>query len=135
MQILNVALGGDLFQHLPDALPEAMPHRRTVAPEGGGAMQAVPVPHDVDVDPGSQLAAVLEVARASVMSLHHQAVDEPGDGLAVVARAPDGVIEGMEMPEHPWLLAVQWHPELLAAGDPVQQRLFVGLVQAAAGAR
>jgi putative glutamine amidotransferase len=67
------------------------------------------------------------------MSWHHQAVDEVGDGLTVVGHAPDGVIEALEMPEHPWLFAVQWHPEITAAHDPVQQRLFEGLVQAARG--
>ncbi len=63
-------------------------------------------------------------------SWHHQAVRRLATGLRPVAWAADGTLEGLEMPEHPWLLAVQWHPELTAANDPIQQRLFADLVRA-----
>ncbi len=63
-------------------------------------------------------------------SWHHQAMNEIGPQLRVVAHAPDGVVEAVEMPSHPWLFAVQWHPELTAAKDPIQQRLFDALVDA-----
>jgi len=65
------------------------------------------------------------------VSSHHQAPDRVGSVLRVVARAEDGAIEALELPDHPWLLAVQWHPELTAADDPSQQRLFDALVAAA----
>ena len=65
-------------------------------------------------------------------SWHHQAVRQPATGLEVVAYAADGTIEALEMVGHPWLMAVQWHPEITAAEDVTQQRLFDGLVNAAA---
>ncbi len=67
------------------------------------------------------------------MSWHHQAVDRLGDGLRVVATAPDGTIEATEHRTHPWLASVQWHPELTADTDPTQQRLFDALVAASGG--
>ena len=129
MQLLNVALSGDLFPHVPDCVENAIEHRVTADTD----RKFGPVSHEVVLDPGSRLAHLLGESRMEPMSWHHQAVDEVGDGLTVVGHAPDGVIEGLEMPEHPWLFAVQWHPEITAAHDPVQQRLFEGLVQAARG--
>ena len=65
------------------------------------------------------------------MSWHHQAILEVATPLRVVARAPDDVIEAVELSEHPWLIGVQWHPELSAAEDKYQQRLFDELIRAA----
>jgi putative glutamine amidotransferase len=64
---------------------------------------------------------------------HHQAIDRPGAGLAVTGWSPDGVIEAVELAGHPWMVAVQWHPEMTAADDQTQQRLFDGLVEAITG--
>ena len=61
---------------------------------------------------------------------HHQAVKDIAPGLEVVATAPDGIIEALEIPGHPWLVAVQWHPEVSAGDDPTQQAIFDALVQA-----
>jgi putative glutamine amidotransferase len=69
--------------------------------------------------------------QVTTASWHHQAVQGLAPGLRVVAHAPDGTIEALEMPGHPWLIAVQWHPELTAAKDTSQQRLFNALVEAA----
>ncbi len=121
-QVINVALGGTLIEHLPDVVGEAVLHR---------APPRVPVDHAVAIDPDSRLASVVGGSQLSAASWHHQAIRQPGTGLHVVAHAPDGTIEAVEIPEHPWLIAVQWHPELTAAADPVQQRLFDGLVEAA----
>jgi putative glutamine amidotransferase len=129
MQLLNVALGGDLFVHVPECIENAVDHRVATDTE----RKFGPVAHEVVLDPGSRMASLLGTNRMEPMSWHHQAVDELGDGLTVVGHAPDGVIEALEMPEHPWLFAVQWHPEITAAGDATQQRLFDGLVQAARG--
>lgn len=129
MQLLNVALGGDLFAHVPDCVDNAIDHRVSDDTARGFG----PVAHEVVLDPGSRLAVVLGTNRIGPMSWHHQSVDEVGDGLVVVAHAADGVIEALEMPEHPWLFAVQWHPEITAADDAIQQRLFDGLVRAARG--
>jgi putative glutamine amidotransferase len=119
MQVLNVAFGGNLIEHLPETIGKSMPHR--------GANRG-PVPHTVAIAPGSRLADVMGTTAAEPISMHHQAVRRVAEGFDVVAHAPDGTIEAMEMPGHPWLLAVQWHPELSAADDPTQQRLFDALV-------
>lgn len=123
-QVVNVALGGTLHTHVPDAFGDATAHR--LPPRD-------PTSHRVRVDPESRLAGLLGETEFESASWHHQAVDRPGSGLAVVAQAPDGVIEALESRTHPWLFGVQWHPELTAAKDPVQQRLFDALVGAAAG--
>lgn len=114
-QVLNVALGGTLIEHLPDEVGEKVVHR---------APPRLPTPHPVTILPDSRLARLLSVAECTPVSWHHQAIREPGKGLRVVARATDGTIEAVEMAEHRWLVGVQWHPELSAADDPVQQRLF-----------
>jgi len=128
MQVLNVAFGGDLHAHIPAAFPSAMEHRQVVS-----ETENKPLPHEIVLDPGSRLAGVMQSSRFQAPSMHHQAIDEVGDGLVVVGHAPDGVIEAIEMPEHPWLLAMQWHPELAAAEQPEHQRPFDALVQAAQG--
>ena len=85
----------------------------------------------VEIQPQSQLAAILGRAQVESASWHHQALRQTAEGLTVVAQAPDGAIEAVEMPGHPWLVAVQWHPEITAAVDPVQQQLFDALIAAA----
>ena len=124
-QLLNVCEGGSLIEHLPDVVGEEVSHR---------APPREPIAHPVRVLPGSRLAGILGATDFSCMSWHHQAIRRVAPGFEVVAHAPDGTIEGLEMPSHPWLVAVQWHPELTAAEDPVQQRLFDALVEAT-GAR
>lgn len=121
-QVINVALGGTLIEHLPDVAGEEVLHR--LPPRRPGR-------HDIRVQADSVLARVLGQTSFPAASWHHQAIRQPAEALRPVAWAPDGVIEGVEMPEHPWLLAVQWHPELTAAEDPLQQRLFTALVDAA----
>jgi putative glutamine amidotransferase len=123
-QILNVALGGTLHQHLPDVVGLAVRHRDE---------PPAPVPHDILVEPGTLLAKVMGTTEVTTQSWHHQATAETGAGLEVTARAPDGVIEAVELPGHPHLISVQWHPELSAADDPTQQALFDELVRAAGG--
>lgn len=125
-QVLNVALGGTLHEHLPDAVGAEVDHR--LPPRR-------PTTHGIRVDPRSGLAAVLGELEFESASWHHQAVRDLAPVLRVAARAPDGVIEALEMPDHPWLYAVQWHPELTAVRDAVQQRLFAALVEAAAHGR
>ena len=121
MQVLNVALGGTLIEHLPAVVGEDVLHRKP---------PREPVAHPVSVKPGSRLAAIAGVTQCAPMSWHHQALRTVAPGLEVVATAPDGTIEAVELPGHPWLIAVQWHPELTADKDPAQQRLFDALVRA-----
>jgi putative glutamine amidotransferase len=126
VQVLNVALGGTLVEHLPDEVGSKVPHR--------GPERAY-VPHEVRLEPRSHLAALLGAQSLSPASSHHQAVRAPGRGLAVVARALDGTIEALEHAEHERLIAVQWHPEYTAHEDPQQQRLFDELVRWAGAGR
>ena len=125
-QLLNVALGGTLFDHLPDHVGEEVDHR--LPPRE-------PTPHTLEVEEGSGLAGILGETSFTAESWHHQAIRDVAPGLTVVARAPDGTIEALETPDHPWLYAVQWHPELTAAEDPIQQRLFNALAEAALATR
>jgi len=127
MQILNIACGGSLFQDLPTQRPSAIHHLCTDEPRTFRA-------HEINVQPRSRLAKILASPRQQVNSLHHQAVNRVGDGLEIVAFAEDGVAEAMELAGHPFALAVQYHPEELAAnaGDAASQRLFAALVRAAA---
>jgi len=122
MQILNVALGGDLYVHLPDVVGEAVPHR---------ASQTEASFHSVRLAPGTPLSERLGAqALAEVPSWHHQALCRLGTGLRAVAWAPDGVVEAVELPGESQLVAVQWHPEL--AGETAAGRgLFDALVAGA----
>lgn len=122
LQVLNVAFGGTLHQHIPEN-PGVEPHGR---PGPGGSACA----HTVAVGGGSLLAAVMGSRTVTASCHHHQAVDRVGHGLRVTARAADGTVEGLET-DHGWVLAVQWHPEDTAATDPTQQRLFDAVVSQA----
>jgi putative glutamine amidotransferase len=116
-QILNVARGGTLHQHLPDVVGD----RRYQA--GGGIFNHV----GVDIEEGSRLATLLASDDIDVPVYHHQAIDQLGDGLVVTARTSDGVIEAVELESVPFGVAVQWHPE--ESREDI--RLFAGLVEAA----
>jgi putative glutamine amidotransferase len=123
MQLLVHQRGGRLLYHLPTDLPGAAPHR---LPEPDGR-------HALEIVPGSRLHALLGDVGASVNSLHHQGVAEPGEGLRVCARAGDGVVEAVEDPSRPFCLGVQWHPEKLERAHRL--RLFGAFVAACRAAR
>lgn len=125
IQVLNVAAGGTLIQDIPTQVPNALTHS-TVA----GRPVAV-IAHTVDVAAGSRMAALLGDGELGVNSAHHQAVKAVGTGLVVTARAPDGVIEGLEQPDHPFCVGVQWHPEAMVERYPRMRRLFEALAAAA----
>lgn len=121
-QMLNVALGGTLLQHLPDV----------VGHEGYQPAPAVFGATEVRVERGSRLDAILGDAdeprgTLPVHVYHHQAIDRVADGLAVTARTEEGVIEAVELEGAAFGVAVQWHPE----EDAADRRLFAGLVEAA----
>jgi len=122
MQLLNVVRGGTLFQDLPE--------------ETGLVGHEQPPPkdvpsHEVQVTPGTVLASVVGPAPLSVNSTHHQAVKEPGAGVLVSGRAPDGVVEAIELPDLRFALGVQWHPEATSRKDPRQAAIYAALVAAA----
>ena len=122
MQLLNVAMGGSLHQDLPTDI--GIRTHQQPAPKD------VPS-HDVDVAQATRLAALVGAGKLRVNSTHHQAVKAVGPGLIVTARAPDGVIEGIELPGHPFALGVQWHPESALRHEPVHAEIYRGLVRAA----
>ena len=115
MQVLNVALGGTLHQHLPD-LSGLDLH--------GHPAEDASVLHDVTVAGGSRLAGACDREALRCTSHHHQGVDRLADGLRAVAWSADGLIEGVEPDGDRWVLGVQWHPEMTAGEDPSQQALF-----------
>jgi putative glutamine amidotransferase len=116
-QVMNVALGGSLVQHIP-AVTGRDHYRKDLS---------LVTVHGVRVTPGSLLAGVVGATNIDVNSLHHQAVDRLGDGLRAVAWSDDGVVEGVEAAAPARLLGVQWHPELLP-GLPAHDRLLAWLV-------
>lgn len=118
-QLLAVALGGRLVQHIPDEVPGALAHQRTDARHEAA--------HEIALAPGTLLARILGTERMAVNSSHHQAVAEPGAAV-VNARAPDGVIEGIEDPRQDFCLGVQWHPEFFVS--PGDRRIFDALIAA-----
>ena len=128
LQVLNVALGGTLIAHLPDVFGDALPHRNPFVDARGEPIGAV-AEHDVMVMEETRLHEILGASVCRVASWHHQGIAELAPGMRVAARAADGVIEAIESPAHPGVLAVQWHPEITASGDPRQQRLFEALAR------
>jgi putative glutamine amidotransferase len=120
-QLLAVALGGTLIQHIPDAFPASpVAHEQTNPRSEPG--------HAVEVLPGTLLHRIVGASRIEVNSAHHQAVAAPGEGVRVNALAPDGVIEGIELPAHPFCLGVQWHPEYHVS--EADTRIFQAFVEA-----
>ncbi len=128
LQIINLALGGTLYQDLAHELPGAIKH--DYLPSAGYTRDRLS--HDVRLVEGSKLAGIVGETTLPVNSMHHQGIRDLGRGLVPVAIAPDGLIEGIELPSHPFLIAVQWHPEALSPTDPRMRRLFVEFVSAAA---
>jgi putative glutamine amidotransferase len=123
VQLLNVAFGGTLIQHLPDTeMPDG--HRVEHRDEAKQAM------HGLRVEPGSRLAEALGQVEAEGLSHHHQGLDRLGEGFRPVAWAPDGLVEGIER-DQGWTVGVLWHPESTAAADPVQHRLLAAFVDVA----
>jgi putative glutamine amidotransferase len=125
MQAINVALGGSLVQDIASQRAAALPHR--------GSGPATRLSHPVQVAPRSLLRRIVRHAQIRVNSSHHQSVSRVAPSLAVSAAAPDGIIEAIEAPEHPFLLGVQWHPEFLYERDSVHRRLFLAFLKAARG--
>ncbi|TCS60627.1 gamma-glutamyl-gamma-aminobutyrate hydrolase family protein [Varunaivibrio sulfuroxidans] len=125
-QLLHVALGGALVQHIPDEIPGALAHEQPNPRDQVG--------HNVDIVPGTRLAQIIGAGTIGVNSAHHQAAlfnDKSGEpkALRVNARAPDGVIEGVEAVGQTFCIGVQWHPEFEIT--PADSRLIAAFVDAA----
>jgi len=122
-QVINVGLGGTLYTHIPDQVPNALDHaypgnRRTV------------LVHEVKLEEGTHIAEVMGEPILQVNSLHHQGLKDIAPSLRVTGYAPDGLIEAVELPDHPFGIAVQWHPEWLTDQQPTRN-LFKKFVEAA----
>lgn len=129
IQIMNVALGGTLYQDLPSQYSQET--QRELILHSQREPGKYPS-HLVRLGRKSRLFEILGEESLSVNSFHHQAVREPAPGFQVCAQAPDGVIEAVEDEAHPFFVGVQWHPERLYRSDPPSLALFTALIQAAA---
>jgi putative glutamine amidotransferase len=122
-QLINVGLGGTLYTHLPDQYPNALDH------DYPGNLRTVLV-HEVKIDEGTHVAEVLGEPIVKVNSHHHQGLKDIASSLRVAGHAPDGLVEAIELPDHPFGMAVQWHPEWLTDQEPTRN-LFRAFVEAA----
>ena len=128
LQVLNVALGGSLYQDIPSEPGSPLDHSQTGLQ---GKARNIPT-HQVKVRDGSRLAGILGALEVDVNSFHHQAIKGLGRGLADVAWAPDSIVEGVELVEAgPFVVGVQWHPEELVENDRAAFNLFAALVKRA----
>lgn len=117
-QLLNVALGGTLIQHIPDSVPNCLAHEQPNPRDEPG--------HDVELVAGTLLAAIAGKACIAVNSAHHQAVKDVAPGCVANAFAADGVIEGIEDPRRRFCIGVQWHPEFtISPADSALYRAFI----------
>ena len=114
LQLINVGLGGSLYADIADLVPGADKH--DYYPDWERDFLS----HPVTVQTGSRLASILGSNSSQVNSLHHQAICDLAPDLVATAHAPDGIIEAVEIPHHPFGMAVQWHPEWLTAYSPMR---------------
>ena len=123
IQVLNVALGGSLYQDIASQVPESICH----TPKTDKAVNT----HTVRIEAGSRLKKIIGKPEIWVNGKHHQAVKDLAPGLAATAHAQDGVVEAVELPAKRFVLGVQWHPEGTWREDPYSQKLFSAFVQTA----
>ena len=122
MQLLNVSQGGNLFLHLPEDLPGALPHRDPQDPAHR---------HGLEITPGSIMGRVYGDGEIRVNSMHHMAIDDVAPGFTVTARCPDGVIEAIESCREDWIaMGTQFHPESDSA-SALDGRIFEEFLMAA----
>ena len=121
-QVMNVALGGTLYTHIYDQLKGALDHAYP-----GDLRRAIV--HPVNVDETTRSAEIFGETLLNVNSLHHQGLKDIAPTLKVAGHAPDGLVEVVEIPDHPYAVGVQWHPEWLT-DQPAMQRLFKSFVDA-----
>lgn len=123
VQVINVALGGTLWQDLPSRRPSETAHVMTSPYDR--------VQHRVDLQPGSPLRSILGVESLGVNSYHHQAIRKLAPTLDAAAISEDGLVEAVVAPDRNFVWGVQWHPELSHETDPASKKLFKAFVDAA----
>jgi putative glutamine amidotransferase len=124
IQMINVAAGGSLYQDIPAQLENKLRHQHVK-----GNPYHLPV-HSLEIDPASQLARALRVTKIEVNSLHHQSVKRVAPDFYITARAPDGIIEGIEARNGHFAVGVQFHPELMVDHDARMMGIFRELINA-----
>ena len=122
IQLINVHFGGTIYQDLEKQKPEGIMHSLI------DRMPFESPAHAVVIEPGSYLHDFLGKERLAVNSFHHQAVKDIGSGLRIISRADDGIVEGVQLDSDRFLMAVQWHPEMMADTDEDALNLFQGFV-------
>lgn len=127
LQVINVALGGTLYQDIGAQLEGSIRH--DYFPTFG--FERDYVSHHVVVSPTSRLHSLVDLEQLPVNSMHHQGVKELGRGLVASARSADGLIEAAESSNGHWMIGVQWHPEVFEHDDPHTRALFTGFISAA----
>jgi putative glutamine amidotransferase len=130
VQLINVALGGTLFQDLPQQCPSAITHDFVAEPSTPKQRDAMV--HEIQILPSTRLQQTLGDKPLDVNSMHHQGIKDLAPHLVASALAPDGLIEGVEGRDGSFLVGVQWHPEEMTSGRPEMCRLFTEFVGAAA---
>jgi len=133
LQVINVALGGTLYQDLQSQKVGAIKH--DYFPTAGSGYRRDHVAHDVTLAEGSRLRAAMGRPVVGVNSMHHQGIRELARPLVAAAIAPDGLVEGVESTRDQFLVGVQWHPEVFEVTDPSTRQLFEDFVAAAASRR
>jgi putative glutamine amidotransferase len=122
-QLINIHYGGSLKVDVcGNNTDSRIPHMALMVPKYYKT-------HQLEIKAKTRLAKIFAGDEVAVNSYHHQAVDKVGEGLKVSAVAPDGFVEGIEDPDYPYLVGVQWHPEMMAAKDPIQLKLFKDFVE------
>ncbi len=125
LQVMNVALGGTLYTHVPEQLPNALPHNQdTISHRAFLA-------HSVKLRASTQILDILEEQEILVNSLHHQGIRRLAEPFLATGASSDGLIESIEIPGHPFALGVQWHPECLPESEAMRH-LFTAFVEKAA---
>jgi putative glutamine amidotransferase len=127
LQVVNLAAGGTLYQDLAEQMPGSVKH--DYFPFGGRFSRDY-LAHEVEVAGSSKLADIFGAGSLRVNSMHHQGIRKLGEQLVASAVAPDGLVEGIESSDNSYLVAVQWHPEVLTENCPRTRRLFESFVEA-----
>ncbi len=124
LQLLNVVLGGTLYQDLPSQNPTGIEHQQR-----NGRIPRAQTTHPFEAVSGSRLASLLGTQHSECNSFHHQALKTIGEGLITTASAPDGIVEGAEMPDKSFVVGVQFHPEDTFQVHEPSRRLFSAFVE------
>jgi len=129
-QILNIVMGGTLIQDIYTQYDTSLDHRESAKRKVRDYLA-----HDIVIEPGTRLREIAGQDRIWVNTSHHQSIEKVGDGLILTAKSPDGIVEGIESPDHKFLVAIQCHPEELWRKHAWARRLFSEFVEAASEAK